>query len=425
MRSFRHWILLGIGLLILAGCGEPPETEIIEDVALENALADDVDDELDEAETAVEQAEETEEAEEMEEDEFEEDESDNSELEENDEEPQEEMEEEMEEDAPDPSEEATLPPPAVEEEAVPPPPTPEPKPFDFTQAPPQIVNGETAVIAGTAPNIGGDVTVELVAGPHLLAQTSTQVNGNGDWEVQLPVPFTVYGAGRIRALSGVETAVRPVGLLVAEADPLGVTVNGVQPFPDTTAVSGAPLFFAGNVTNAINQTVVVSFLIDECRETVSTQTITLGGEAVYWNAFIILPQNLADDRGCASILTGDPASGEWREQIIPMQLVQLGDEAAEGLITVGNRPDMPFDAGSSIYLFGSAINLPEPFIEIEWIGEGDNPVFIVTSTDVDNFGYWDVDIDIPEGLSGQTTMIISAGEGEDAISAEFSIPVVP
>lgn len=420
MRSFQHWIFVGIGLLIiLMGCGEPPESDVLEDIAVENSViseADESDDESfeDDAEEMEEDLEDDD-VEEMEgEDEPEEDES---------EEMEEESEEEMEEDAPPPTPEPTPLPPPTEEAA--PPPTPEPKPFDFTQVPPQIMNGETAVIAGTAPNIGGDVTVELVAGPHLLAEGTSQVNDNGDWQVELSVPYSVYGAGRVQALSEAETAVRPIAIRASDSDPLDVAINGVQPFPDTVAVAGAPLFFSGNVKNAINGNVTVSFWINDCTEQVANQPITLGNGAEFWNALIYLPQNLADDRGCASIATGSAASGNWREHIIPVEILQLNDEEAEGFITIGNRPDQPFRAGTSIYLFGTALNLPEPFIEIDWIGEGDNPVFLITTTNVDDFGYWDAEIDIPEGLSGQTRMIISSGEGEAEISTEFTVPVNP
>lgn len=400
MRSAWHWLLFISFLFILSACGEPPESDTVLNTPIDNAIVD---------ESATVNAEETAVIEMVVVDDTA---------------------------VPAPTLDATVvseeapppPPPTVVVEDAPPPPAPpaqEPKPFEITQLVPQLVGGGTATVAGTAPTAGGEVTVELWAGPHLLAESTTTVNENGDWRVELPVPLTVHGAARVRAVSLNETAVRPLELLPSEDDPLDVAVMGAQPLPEDTAVAGAPLFFAGNVTNAINRTITISFWINDCTESVATQSVTLDGSAVYWNALIILPPFLDAEQGCASISTGDSTTGTWREEIIPLRVIQMEDDAAQGLITLGNRPDEPFKAGSTIYLYGSALNIPDTTMTISWVGEGENAAFLNTAVEVDSFGYWDTDITIPAELVGQTTMTFTSGTGDEATTAEVTIPVNP
>lgn len=287
--------------------------------------------------------------------------------------------------------------------------------FIIQPPPVPLRTGETAVIEGRSPHVGGTVTVAVHAGPHLLATAQAVVDGSGAWVAELPLPFTVSGAAEIKAADDSEMGAVDVKIIASGNDPQGIDLMVSQPVPDSTAVSGAPLFFAGDVANAIDRSLTIGFLAN-CNNLVARQNITLtGNDAVFWNAIIILPRDIDADMGCASVATGNTESNTWREVLIPLSLIDLDDEAAVGLIQIGNRLDMPPQAGSNVTLFGSALNLTTPELNIEWRRDEGEQTALTRTVPVDSFGYWEANFELPPDFFGETVLNFKAA-GEDAVT---------
>lgn len=217
-----------------------------------------------------------------------------------------------------------------QEEAAPPP-TPGPmeeptaesveedRPLSIDRMPPELIVGQTAVLEGAAP-ASSTVTLLLQAGEHELANLETTASPSGGWRIELPVPFMVQGAARLMVAAEAEQQVRPIRLTSGEGDPSGIELSVTQPVAEETAVSGQSLNFAGEVTNAIGSKITLGFLANDCTERIAQQEITLDVASASWNGVILLPQVIQGEHGCATITTGMPNNGNWRQIIIPMQI---------------------------------------------------------------------------------------------------------
>lgn len=304
-------------------------------------------------------------------------------------------------------------------------PTRQPHPFLIVSFPEQMPVGETAVVEGVAPRVGETVAVTLHAGPHLLARVESTVDDAGSWRVELPVPHNVQGESHLIASTGGEELHELVRLLAGGSDPRGITITPVQPAPSQTAVSGTTLFLSGDVTNVINRKITVGFLANDCTEYVARQEVVLDADSTFWNAVIILPRILEGKRGCASISTGSPESDTWREILIPMEIVSLDAEEAEPVFVLGNRPDQPLKAGSTVKLFGTAVHLPGPNLQISVVSDEDPDVRAEAAVRINDFGYWETAISIPTELVGPATVRMTSSDGATVIIKEAKIVVAP
>jgi hypothetical protein len=293
----------------------------------------------------------------------------------------------------------------------------------ITELVPEWTVGTGNSVAGTAPHGGEAVAIQLVAGAHLLVEGEAVADQAGNWQVELLVPYNVTGVASVQATVREETAVQAVQLLPNAADPSGVSVTAVLPTSDSLAVSGAPLLLAGNSTNLIGRKLTMGFLFNDCTEYAASQTISLDGDSVFWNGMIILPRELPGDAGCVTISTGSVQAGDWRELLIPIQLVGLEDEAAQGLITLGNHPDLPPRAGSTVTLYGTAVNIPSSELTITLVGEGDVTQSLIVT--VDTFGYWEAPIQLLPELVGNVTVQFHSADGANSVQSQSTLEIAP
>lgn len=285
--------------------------------------------------------------------------------------------------------------------------------------------GEAAVVEGTSPKPGEIITVVLHAGPHRLAEGEAVVDDDGRWRAELDVPHNVQGTAYMLAVSQDGQLRENIWLAPGGADPRGIEIVPIQPAPNQKAITGTSLFFSGDVTNVVGRKVNVGFLINNCSEYVAQQEVTLGGDSAFWNGVLILPRVLEDERGCASIITGNPQSGHWRQVLIPMEVVPLDLEGGEPLFVIGNRPDKPLKAGATVTLYGTAVRLPDPTIQIKVVSDEAPNVNVETTTFVNDFGYWEITLLLPPELVGPATVVMTASDGETAVTREAKLTVAP
>ena len=217
--------------------------------------------------------------------------------------------------------------------------TPEPaatatisEPVQLTSAEPenavQVMTGSTLSVKGLVdPETAVSVTVNLQMGPYTLVQTTTEVDaGSGAWAVEIQIPHSVEGAGRLKAMTEKETAVNDIQLVHDKAaDDTGVSIDMLRPGKGQLAVAGHPLFFEGMVTGAIDESITIGLYDTDCTIFVARQSFSLTSGDANWNGVINLPE-LLNGRTCAFAYTGFPEGGLWREVQLWLPSLHPDDE---------------------------------------------------------------------------------------------------
>ncbi len=280
----------------------------------------------------------------------------------------------------------------------------------------QIMTGSTLSVNGVVdPETAVSVTVNLQMGPYTLIQTTTEVDaGSGEWAVDLQIPHSVAGVGRLKVMTEKETAVHDIRLVHDKAaDETGVSITMLRPGMGQLAVAGHPLFFEGEVTGAVDQSITIGLYDTDCTIFVARQSFPLTAEDATWNGVINLPE-LLNGRTCAFAYTGFPEGGLWREEQLWLPAVHPDDETVIGNIILGNSGSTLFKAGEPALLFGSAIDAAGEELQISWVGEDGETLLAEGTAVVDALGYWEAELLLPSDAPGLSTLIIQLGAGEDA-----------
>jgi hypothetical protein len=185
-----------------------------------------------------------------------------------------------------------------------------------------------------------------------------------------------------------------------------------------TLVSGRAAFFEGTALAVINETITIAILADNCGTVAAAQSFTVtGGE---WRGFIILPQELSGP-ACAVVYTGTPGTPEWRQTQVSVVLL-TPDEAGASRIELGNPAFETYTAGETVTLFGLAVNAPDNEIQLT-ASIGDTAILPTTAVEVDDFGYWEIELTLPAGSSGSLTITASMGGEGETITEEWVVEV--
>lgn len=301
--------------------------------------------------------------------------------------------------------------------------TPEPVVIPLTIGQP-VTGSEVAVatdltVSGqVSPDAAATIQIVVAAGTtELITGTATVDPNTGAWLTTVPVPDAVTGSARVMVSTEAENAVVDITLLPAE-NPSGAVLTLMRPQPGATLVAGYATFFEGIAADVVSDTLTIAVLADNCGTVAASQSFTItGGE---WRGFMILPQNLSGP-ACAVVSTGTPGTPEWRQTIVPIVLL-TADETGASRIELGNASFESYAAGSTLTLFGVAVNAPGGEIQVS-ASLGDTAILPVTAVEVDAFGYWELDVVLPADQSGDLTITATLESGGETITAEWVLEV--
>lgn len=289
----------------------------------------------------------------------------------------------------------------------------------------QFTVGSTLTMAGAAPPSTTAISLTLAIGPHTLYTNTVTLDAAGGWSAAYDVPPHVTGPARITASTKDETAVSTIEFTpLTEPDSPQITL--ARPFTGQLAAPGSPLFFEGSAENVSTMTLTIGFLVDECTESVARQSFALDDVNAEWNGYVILPEEIEAETGCAFVATGMPGDPNWREVIRPLPILQPeAEEEASIRLELGNATDATFTAGETVTLFGSAVNAPDDEITLIWYGTDEETILAETAVAVDALHFWEVDLTLPANAAGPSTLEIRAGEGDDATTLRTDFEIAP
>lgn len=260
----------------------------------------------------------------------------------------------------------------------------------------QVVIGEEVPIAGYAALDSTEpLSVTLAAGSNMLIETTVSPDPvTGDWETTLLVPINVAGRGLISATMGTQTD----SVSVYIDDVQGLQMQGdsqirfLRPHDGETAVSGYPVFFEGEVASAINDSVTVGVLIDNCTTWAARQSFMVAGSG-QWTGTVILPEFIEDEQACASVYTGEYGEN-WLETQRPLPVYAPDDERANRLYLTTQPHQLEFPAGGIGKIEGIAVDAPE--VQVSIVNNDDRSLIVEGIAPVGEFGAWEIELPIPE-----------------------------
>lgn len=304
-------------------------------------------------------------------------------------------------------------------------PTATPEPLVLTINQP-VVGSEVAVgtdltVSGVVdPSAAATVTLSLQAGTAvLITGTATVDSGTGAWLTTLAVPVAATGSTRLTASTDTESALVELILLPGD-NPTGAVLNLTRPTAGATLVAGFTAFFEGTAEDVVDGKITIAVLNEGCTTVAAAQSFTIGGGE--WRGVLILPQAITGS-ACAIVYTGIPGTPAWRQTQVPIVLLSEGETGANR-IELGNPAFATYAPGSTITLYGVAVNAPEGEIEVAAALDG-TTVLPTTTVDVDTFGYWEVELTLPAGESGPLTVTASMEPEGETITMEWVLTVEP
>lgn len=287
----------------------------------------------------------------------------------------------------------------------------------------QLAIGTEQTVSGyVAPGSTDEVTLSLLSGTNSLWTTTvTPDSTTGNWSAILPVPAVVQGQGQLVAQMGTQQDSRPVTLYQPFQpegdDPTAVVIGLLRPIIGSSLTIGMPVFFEGRVQNPIDNSLTIAVLGENCTTFYARQNITLPAGGGQWTGTLFLPaeQIPPDETGCVIAYTGSYGE-DWREVQLRMPLRSPDDERANQL-TVGLPFDARATAGEPVTIFGGAVNAPEGLVAIRVATSGmETRLLGEVTTAVDDFGYWEAEIELPEDYQGFATVTVTMpGLNSDAL----------
>lgn len=320
---------------------------------------------------------------------------------------------------------------AVVEPTAEPSATPEPTTAEtelvIDQVPTELVVGQEITISGRALPVPAEnvvVRLTLAGGLEVVRESVPAAADSGSWVATFIIPPEIVGPADLS-----------VHLAAADSEPLQqvqivpdrsseesyIEITAVK--PSGTAVTGYTVLFEGVVNQPVSDTVTISILDNDCTTNAASQSFTVPGGR--WFGFTIVSAIAEPGPACAVALTGAQAAGNGREYRTPIHLIPADDPEAI-FLEMGLIDEIELAAGESTYLFGLAINAPdnEVMIKLE-SDDSSRPSALITSGSAfaDQFGFWEIDLDIPEDAAGGAILYITSGNNEENYR-EIRVPVV-
>ncbi len=293
----------------------------------------------------------------------------------------------------------------------------------------------TTLLAGREVTFRGEVqpptteplTLTLRIGSFTAVSTQiTPDTSSGSWELTTTLAESASGPGSLTVTLGdLAQAEQPVSLAFDNStdEPY---ISLARPVEGETAVAGHAFLMQGDSNNLIDDAFTIGVLVDDCTNFIAAQKISLASGS--WYGFVILPQNVEPGPACAVAYTGEYGEDDWREALIPIQLLAADDPQATSL-RLGNPGDLAFTVGNTTNLFGVAVNVPDRAVDIMLVldsASGEGEVITSGTAFADPFGLWSIDLELPDDApSGPALLTISSGADENYQEIRLPVTIAP
>lgn len=253
----------------------------------------------------------------------------------------------------------------------------------------QFYAGDEVQIEGIAPI---EATFSLQVGANEVLSGSLTMT-NGRFAQTITLPSNIQGQAQLTVQTANESVRHTLTLTANDQANTPVDIVLDMPFEAETAVAGYPLFFSGTASNIISDTLTVGVLINNCTEFSARQSFTFTGGS--WNALVILPENMPEGDACAIAYTGTYGEN-WREVQTPIQITTLDNAVSSDRLRLGNPFQTTINrADGVISIYGMAAN-PDNNEVTAILSTQEGEILSETTTTVDTFGYWELDLPITE-----------------------------
>lgn len=295
------------------------------------------------------------------------------------------------------------------------------------EVPTEFVVGQEITISGQALPVPAEnvvVRLEVAGGLEVVREAVPAAADSGAWNATFIIPPEIVGPADLTVhLASAETGPLQRVQIVPDrsSEESYIEITAVK--PNETAVTGYTVFFEGVVNQPVSDTVTISILDNDCTTNAASQSFTVPGGS--WFGFTIVSAIAEPGPACAIALTGSQAAGNGREYRTPLNLVPADDPEAI-FLEVGLIDEIELEAGQSTYLFGLAINAPDNEVMIKLDSDDSSrPSALITSGSAfaDQFGFWEIDLDIPEDAAGGAILYVTSGNNEENYR-EIRVPVV-
>jgi hypothetical protein len=288
--------------------------------------------------------------------------------------------------------------------------------------------------------LGSDVLIRGLAEVgenHVISVTLNSLNGrrlaetqaviqDQIWEAGLTIPNRISGAAFVQA--GIQDAAG--GLLAEFQVPVNLVIDAANadrylalyhPLREETAVGGYNLFFDGMVYRPVNSAISISVWIDDCQTRLARQSFALGSSTVafYWQGFVIVPKE-STGPACAIAFFGEEGSEDYREAVIPINILPEDDTQARGVVIANPPSGSSITAGRELLLYGTALNTSEKPVSVSIMMENGR-IISQSSAPADQWGYWEFSVTLPPDTFGVAKVTVTASDA----TAEILINVDP
>ena len=306
-------------------------------------------------------------------------------------------------------------------------PTAEPPELSITTPEPDTTldAGSSITVMGEMPQGTGSISVTLRAAGLPLAESQvTTAAEDTEWQATLDIPETVVGPALLRATSDDGTSIEAAVQLTRSGATSATTIGLTYPDAQSTVVAGQVLFFTGQVQRPADNTVTISVLYEECQAVAASTSFDVG-EGGQWWGYVVVPETVFGP-ACAVAYTGEFAQGDWRAAQAPISILEEDDPAARGIF-IGNFADSTIAVGQPVTVYGSAYNVPGRQVQVSLQVNGTTVAQDVATTD--RFGYWEIDLALPSGVSagatGQYRATVAYEDEEVSASVPFEVVTSP
>ncbi|MCB8926837.1 MAG: hypothetical protein H6652_14570 [Ardenticatenaceae bacterium] len=293
----------------------------------------------------------------------------------------------------------------------------------------------TTLLAGREVTFRGEVqpattdplTLTLTVGSFTAVSIQITPDGtSGSWELTTTLADAASGPGLLTVQLGDLAQAEQPNPVAFDSTTDEPYISLARPVEGETAVAGYAFFMQGDSRNLIGDAFTIGVQIDNCTNFIAAQKISLTSGS--WYGYVILPQNTVPGPACAVAYTGEFGEDGWREAIIPIQL-RANDDPQAVVLNLGNPGELTFNLGQDTNLFGVAINVPENAVDIMLeldAVSGDGPLITSGKAFADHFGFWSIDLDVPDDApTGSALLTISAGEGDNYQEIRLPVTVSP
>jgi hypothetical protein len=285
----------------------------------------------------------------------------------------------------------------------------------------QLSQGQVVTTGGFVQLGASDTLSVMLVTPtnHLISEAEVQLNDFNSWQANLNVPHHTSGTAELVAFVMDEEGT----VLARDEKPVQLLVNRegndrylelFRPVTGEVAVAGYNLFFDGITELPADNLVTISIWNESCQVEVAKQSFRLRGSG-YWQGFIVVPRDVTGPV-CAVAHFGSPGEDNWRETQVLLEILPAEDPTALD-VHIGNPPpDSLLIPGKPLLLYGTAYNAPDKIVTVSILLENGR-LLTEGVAEVNDFGYWELELFIPDEIDGLAQIEASIGQRD---SDEFA-----